>query len=101
MSDVKKLLKKHGQLNQLDNVKVESHVQRHKDDWVINTIMLEGYDVPFKYRRKTVYKSLKGARVNPDKGAGYLFVFIFALINPFSSCLQARSQCPRLLFSSG
>jgi len=64
MSDVKKLLKKHGQLNQLDNAKVESHVQRHKDDWVINTIMLEGYDVPFKYRRKTVYKSLKVARVN-------------------------------------
>lgn len=64
MADVKKLLKKHGQLNQLDKVKVESHVQRDKDDWVINTIMLEGYDVPFKYKRKTVYKSLKGARVN-------------------------------------
>ena len=64
MSDVKKLLKKHGQLNQLDNVKVDSHVQRDKDDWVINTIMLEGYDVPFKYKRKTVYKSLKGGRVN-------------------------------------
>jgi len=64
MSDVKKLLKTHGQLNQLDNVKVESHVQRDKDDWVINTIMLEGYDVPFKYKRKKVYKSLKGARVN-------------------------------------
>jgi len=64
MSDVKKLLKKHQQLNQLDAVKVVSHVQRNKDDWVINTIMLEGYDVPFKYRRKTVYKSLKGAQVN-------------------------------------
>ena len=64
MSDVKNLLKKHGQLNQLDMVKVLSHVQRDKDDWVLNTIMLEGYDVPFKYRRKTVYKSLKGARVN-------------------------------------
>jgi len=64
MADVRKILKKHGQLNQLDNVKVESHVQRGKDDWVINTIMLEGYDVPFKYKRKTVYKSLKGARVN-------------------------------------
>ena len=64
MSDVKKLLKKHGQLNQLENVKVESHVQRDKYDWVINTIMLEGYDVPFKYKRRKVYKSLKGARVN-------------------------------------
>ena len=50
MSEVKKLLKNHGQLNQLDNVKVQNHVQRDKDDWVINTIMLDGYDVPFKYR---------------------------------------------------
>ena len=64
MSDIKKLLKKHGQLNHLDGVKVVSHVQRDKDDWVINTIMLEGYDVPFKYKRKTAYKSLKGAQVN-------------------------------------
>lgn len=64
MSDIQKLLKKHEQLNQLDGVKVESHVQRNKDDWVINTIMLEGYDVPFKYKRNTAYKSLKGARVN-------------------------------------
>jgi len=64
MSDVGKLLKKHGQLNQLDMVRVVSHVQRDKDDWVLNTIMLEGYDVPFKYNRKKVYKSLKGARVN-------------------------------------
>ena len=64
MSDAKKLLKKHGQLNQLDMAVVVSHVQRDKDDWVLNTLILEGYDVPFKYRRKTVYKSLKGARVN-------------------------------------
>ena len=64
MSDVKKLLKTHGRLNQLENVKVESHVQRGTDDWVINTIMLEGHDVPFKYKRMKVYKSLKGARVN-------------------------------------
>lgn len=64
MSDVKRLLKKHGQLNQLDMAKVVSHVQRDKDDWVLNTVMLEGHDVPFKYNRKTVYKSLEGARVN-------------------------------------
>jgi len=64
MSDVNKLLKKHGQLNQLDMAKVVSHVQRQTDDWVLNTIMLEGYDVPFKYRRKTVYRSLQGAQVN-------------------------------------
>ena len=64
MSDIKKLLKKHEELNQLDGVKVESHVQRDKDDWVINTVMLDGYDVPFKYKRKKAYKSLKGAQVN-------------------------------------
>jgi hypothetical protein len=63
-SDAAKLLKKHDQLNQLDMAKVVSHVQRDKDDWVLNTIMLEGYDVPFQYRRKKIYKSLEGARVN-------------------------------------
>lgn len=64
MSDVKKLLRKHGKLNQLDGVRVESHVQRTTDDWVLNTVMLEGHDVPFKYKRKKTYKSLLGARVN-------------------------------------
>ena len=49
MSEIKKLLTKHQQLNQLDMTKVTSHVQREKDDWVLNTIILEGYDVPFQY----------------------------------------------------
>jgi hypothetical protein len=44
--------------------KVVSHVQRESDGWVLNTIMLEGYDVPFKYRRKKTYRNLQGARVN-------------------------------------
>jgi len=64
MPDIKKLLKKHEQLNHLDDVKVESHVQREKDEWVINTVMLEGYSVPFKYKRTKRYKNLKGGRVN-------------------------------------
>jgi len=63
-SDVKKLLKKNEQLNQLDAAKVLSHVQRESGDWFINTLMLEGYDVPFKYSRKKPYKNLKGAQVN-------------------------------------
>jgi hypothetical protein len=65
-SDIDKLLKKNDQLNQLDLVKVVSHVQREveEDDWVINTLMLEGYDVPFKYKRKKKYRSLQGAPVN-------------------------------------
>lgn len=63
-SDPDKLLKKHHQLTHSDNRKVISHVQREVDDWVINTLMIEGCDTPFKYKRKEQYKSLKGARVN-------------------------------------
>lgn len=65
-SDVDKLLKKNEKLNQLDLVKVVSHVQREIEDgdWVLNTLMLEGYDVPFKYKRKKWYQSLEGAPVN-------------------------------------
>ena len=63
-SDVKKLLKRNEQLNQLDMAKVVSHVQRPLDEWIQNSVMLEGYDVPFKYRRKKRYRSLVGARVN-------------------------------------
>ncbi|MFT7141621.1 MAG: hypothetical protein ACJAYE_003600 [Candidatus Azotimanducaceae bacterium] len=65
-SDAEKLLKKNDQLNQLDSVKVVSHVQREVDGrtWVSNSLMLDGYDVPFKYRRKKKYRSLQGARVN-------------------------------------
>ncbi|MBT6211920.1 MAG: hypothetical protein HOI35_18120 [Woeseia sp.] len=63
-SDIGKLLKKHRQLNHLDVAKVISHVQRESGDWIVNTLMLEGYDVPFKYKRKSAYKNLEGARVN-------------------------------------
>ncbi len=81
-SDVKKLLKKNQQLNQLDAVKVSSHVQREKGDWFINTIMLEGHSVSFKYKRKKQYRSLVGASVNltyyPDteQVAGMEFEFM-------------------------
>ena len=44
--------------------RVVSHVQRQKDGWVLNTVMLDGYDVPFKYSRKRRYRNLQGARVN-------------------------------------
>jgi hypothetical protein len=30
----------------------------------MNTLMIEGYDVPFKFRRRKVYKNLTGMRVN-------------------------------------
>ena len=63
-SDVDKLLKKHEKLVQSDGLKVTSHVQTEKDDWFINTIMIEGCNTPFKYKRQQAYKNLKGARVN-------------------------------------
>lgn len=63
-SDPDKLVKKHQQLTHSDAVKVISHVQRDKAEWVLNTVMIEDCDVPFKYKRKQQYKSLKGAIVN-------------------------------------
>ena len=63
-SDPKKLVTKNPQLNHLEDKKVISHKQRKDDGWLVNAIMLEGYDVPFKYRRKKAYKNLEGARVN-------------------------------------
>ena len=59
-----KLVKKHSQLTHSDMLKVTSHVQRKDGDWFINTLMIDGYDVPFKYKRKREYKNLKGQRVN-------------------------------------
>lgn len=63
-SDPDKLLKKHDQLIHSEMMKVVSHVQRKSSGWLINTVMLEDIDVPFKYKRKTKYKSLEGERVN-------------------------------------
>ena len=63
-SPVEKLLKTHSRLIQSDMLKVESHVQRESAEWIINTLMIEGYSVPFKYKRKKRYKNLQGQRVN-------------------------------------
>ena len=60
----KQMLEKHKNLIQSDFQKVSSHVQREENDWFINTIMIEGIDVPFKYKRKQLYKSLMGQRIN-------------------------------------
>jgi hypothetical protein len=71
------LTKRHPKLTHTENIKVISHVQRESDDWQLNTLMLDGVDVPFKYKRKKRYKNLKGNRVNityyPDneKVAGF------------------------------
>lgn len=61
---IKRLVDTHRDLVHSENLKVNSHVQREEDDWVLNTIMLENVNVPFKYKRKKLYRSLKGQRVN-------------------------------------
>ena len=63
-SDVDKLLDKHDNLTHSEELSVISHVQRKDDGWFMNTLMTEGSDVPFKFRRKKEYKNLTGARVN-------------------------------------
>lgn len=63
-SDATKLVKKHNELTHSELVKVTSHVQREKGEWFLNTVMIEGCEVPFKFKRKKKYKNLKGARVN-------------------------------------
>lgn len=63
-SEVDKLLSNHKALIHSEMKKVASHVQRESGEWFINTLMLEGYDVPFRYKRKKLYKNIKGAQVN-------------------------------------
>jgi hypothetical protein len=63
-SDPKKLIEKHASLTHTDLMKVMSHVQRQQDGWVLHTLMVEGCNVPFKFKRKSKYQTLKGARVN-------------------------------------
>jgi hypothetical protein len=63
-TDLKKLIKKHHELIHSDMQKVVSHVQRDTTDWIINTIIIEGYEVPFRFKRKQPYKNVEGRRVN-------------------------------------
>lgn len=64
MTDGKALTDKHRDLTHSENLRVLSHVQREEGDWVRHTLMIEGVNVPFIFRRKQQYQSLKGARVN-------------------------------------
>jgi len=63
-SEPEKLLAKHKNLVHSERLKVTSHVQREADEWIINTLMVEGCGVPFKYKRKKKYKKIEGQRVN-------------------------------------
>lgn len=59
-----KYLDRHPDLVHSEDMKVTSHVQRKEDAWIINTLIIEGCESPFRYKRKKRYKSLEGARVN-------------------------------------
>ncbi len=63
-NSAQKLVKKHDKLVHSEHMKVTSHVQRECDEWIVNTLMLDKVDVPFKYKRKKLYQSLQGQRVN-------------------------------------
>jgi hypothetical protein len=64
-TDPIKLIKKHDKLTHSDVMTVVSHTQREKDDWFINSLMIEGCDIPFKFKRAKKYKTLnKGQKVN-------------------------------------
>ncbi|BFM49443.1 hypothetical protein [Marinomonas sp. THO17] len=58
------LLNTHDELIHSDALKVKSHVQRSQEDWILHTLMIEGYDVPFRFKRQGKYRTLRGARVN-------------------------------------
>ncbi len=63
-----KLLNTHQKLVHSENQKVVSHVQRDIKidgvDWSQNTVMIDGCEAPFKFKRKQAYQNLKGSRVN-------------------------------------
>ncbi len=63
-SSPEKLLSAHRELTHSTMQKVVSHVQREEGEWFINTLMIEGCGVPFRYRRRERYRSLQGQRVN-------------------------------------
>ncbi|WP_435237164.1 hypothetical protein ACR30L_06200 [Psychromonas sp. PT13] len=47
-----------------DVMEVKSHVQRFNGECMLNTIMVDGYDCPFQYRREFKYKNLEGKQVD-------------------------------------
>lgn len=63
-SDSDKLVAKYSQLIHSDGLTVSSHTQREEGEWIQHSLMINGYNVPFKFKRKSKYKSLAGAKVN-------------------------------------
>lgn len=58
------MLDRHKLLVHSERKRVASHTQRKAAGWIVNTVMLEGYDVPFRFKRKTPYRKLTGTYVN-------------------------------------
>lgn len=54
----------HNQLVHCELMQVTSHVQRFNGECMLNTLMVDGYDCPFKYCRKYKYRNLKGKQVD-------------------------------------
>jgi hypothetical protein len=63
-TDPEKYLQKHRELVHSDMLKVTSHVQKDRGEWIVNTLMLEGCSAPFRFRRKQPCRNIKGQRVN-------------------------------------
>ncbi len=63
-SGPEKLLKRHEKPVHPDMLKGVSHMQREEGDWLVNTLMIEGCDAPFSYKRKDKYKNIAGQRLN-------------------------------------
>lgn len=64
-SDPNKLIAQHNALIHSENKLVISHTQREiSGELFQNTLMIEGCDSPFKYRRPKKYKPLTGQKVN-------------------------------------
>jgi len=81
-SDPDKLIEKNRELTHSELMKVVSHTQRAQGEWILHSVMVEGCDVPFKFKRKDKYRSLKGARVNmtyypvQEEVAGMVFEYM-------------------------
>jgi len=59
-----KQLAEHRELVHSSHKKVLSHVQRDTPEWWVNTLMIEGCDAPFKYKRQQKYQNMQGAYVD-------------------------------------
>jgi hypothetical protein len=62
--EVDKMLARHRLLVHSERKRVVSHAQRDTANWIVNTLMLEDCEVPFRFKRKRPYKNLKGMFVN-------------------------------------